>query len=348
LPAALPAVKTLRGIVSAWPVKVRQMEARRSVVRVRAGEGDFCLKPVTKSQGRLEFMLQVQEHARRRGFAGLQSLLRTHSGDIAAWDNGVAWTLTPWVEGVELSYDKPEDLNRAARVLAGFHVAVSDFPRRDGDRLKSNIGKWPAKIAGRAADLLTASVLCAGGPAGRDEFGALLASQRPRLEEHCAVSLRSLGSPGYSQVCRSYRDDVVPVCHGDPAAHNFIVRPGGGVELIDLNSLRADLPCVDAWKLLSRLGFHHRWEPGRLVPVLEAYSSVRPLSGGEAGVLLGLLWFPEKLWRLTVEAEKAGGEWLQAGGPLPQGLVREMRTAAGALKAKEQCLRVLEGLLAQA
>lgn len=337
-----PLPDDLREIVSAWPVRVLAVSARRSVIRLRAVEGDFCLKPVRRSQGRLEFMAQVQEHVRRQGFTRLQSLVRTGFGSIAAWHRGVAWTLTPWVEGSELSYDRTEELGRAMRVLAAFHVAASDFRRPKGYALKSNIGKWPAKIAARTADLLTAADFCVRGPAAENRFAAALRAQRARIEEHASRSLRLLGSPAYAAVCRPYGDDIVPVCHGDPAAHNFIVRRDGEVELIDLNSLRADLPCVDVWKMVGRIGFHRRWDPEVLVPAVRNYCRERPMSRGELQVLVGLLWFPEKLWRLTVDAEKASPGWAENGRPLPQRLACEMQAACANLELKERLIADIE------
>ncbi|OGS68548.1 MAG: hypothetical protein A2Y96_00975 [Firmicutes bacterium RBG_13_65_8] len=330
-------------MLAAWSLEVRSLKVRRSVVFVEAVEGHYCLKPIRKSQSRLEFMQQVQEHARSRGFARLQPLVRTTSGAAAVWRDGVPWTLTAWVEGRDLSYDRLEEVRRAARVLAGFHVAASEFQNPEGRGPTSNIGKWPAKLASRTRDLLAALDRCSAAPGLGGEFGAELAGHAERLTEHSHRSVRRLASPAYADLCRPYLNNrIVPVCHGDPAAHNFIVRSDGEVELIDLNSLRADLPCVDLWKLISRLGFHHGWEPGALTPAIKAYCEERPLAAGERGVLLGLLWFPEKLWRLTVDAAKADPDWMSHGGHLPARLVGEMRAACESLELKEQFIAGVE------
>ncbi len=138
----------------------------------------------------------------------------------------------------------------------------------------------------------------------------------------------------------------MPVCHGDPAAHNLILRPDGRVQMIDLNSLRVDLPCVDLWKLTHRMAFWRGWSPEPVVEVLTAYNRAHAVAD-EATVLLGLLWFPEKQWRLVynagrhIERSSADGEGLLA----PEGVIDEMAMAGALLKAKEQCLAVVERVL---
>ncbi|MDP2873235.1 MAG: CotS family spore coat protein [Bacillota bacterium] len=307
-------------------------------MRVETDEETYCLKPVRKSQSRLEFMHDVQEHVRKRGFDRVQPLLRTTSGSIAVWRRGVAWTLTPWVEGRELSYDRLDEVTAAAAVLARFHLAVAAFISPAGSRWQSNLGKWPAKVASRCAELLAAART---DPGGDRTFASHLSQLAPTLAAHTRRSLLALSSPAYRRLCQA-EGGHAPVCHGDPAAHNFLVGANGRVEMIDLNSLRIDLPCVDLWKLLRRVAFHLDWEPDAVLALLGAYNSVRPVGPEERDVLLGLLWFPEKHWRLVVEASKARVDWTvsrERGCPSP--LALEVCRAGRQLPAKERCLEMM-------
>ncbi len=336
---------TASQVLSAWGVSARECLHRGSVLRVETeAAGAFCLKPVTKSQGRLEFMHAVQEHVRGRGFERVQPLLQTLSGDIAVWRRGVAWTLTPWIEGRDMSYDEPGEVEGAAAVLASFHLATSGFRSAVSSRWQSNLGKWPAKVASRSADLLAAARLANLDPAAHGGcFAGHLAGQGPTLARHSRRSLLMLSSPAYQRLCRAHGDDV-PVCHGDPAAHNFVVREDGLVEMIDLNSLRVDLPCVDLWKLIRRVAFHRDWGFDTVKGIFDAYSAVRPVGPDERQVLLGLLWFPEKQWRLVVDASKFRPGWTpgQPEAALPRSLIGEMARAGTQFPAKERCLEALE------
>lgn len=353
---------TVSQVLAAWGLAAHECVHRGSVLRVETESGPFCLKPVRKSQGRLDFMHAVQEHVRAHSFDRVQPLLPTVDGGVAFWRRGVAWTLTPWVEGHDMSYDNPDELAAAAAVLASFHVAVGGFRSPSSSRWQSNLGKWPAKIASRCAELLAAArlanlsasgsppamdvdaeVLGSSGEAGNGSFARHLAGHGPTLARHSRRSLLMLSSPAYQRLCRKQGEDV-PVCHGDPAAHNFVVRLDGLVEMIDLNSLRVDLPCVDLWKLIRRAAFHVDWDFGTVRRILDAYSAVRPTEPDERQVLLGLLWFPEKQWRLVVDSAKHRPEWTpgQPETALPRSLISEMARAGRQMPAKERCLEDLE------
>lgn len=344
-------------------MEVISIEPRASVFRVATSQGPFCLKPVTKSQGRLALLHQVQEHVRSRGFEDLGFLEPAADGGIAVWDRGVAWTMSRWVEGRELKYSATGEIAAGAAVLARFHVATGDFclaGRRHG---RSNVGKWPSKVASRCGELLTAARAAAErqhahGHACLDALDAELSAQSEALRRHSQRSLQLLSESSYAELSRSLGGGnawgsaatpggVTPICHGDPAAHNLILRPDGSVQMIDLNSLRVDLPCVDLWKLTHRMAFWRQWEAEPVVTVLLAYGDVRGLSPAEATALLGLLWFPEKQWRLVYNAGRHIERSATNGDrpPVPEHVIQEMAAAGALLPAKEQCLAVVEQVL---
>lgn|GEM_PF-559714 len=342
-------INAARRVLANWALDDCRLESLPKLFRVEARQGSFALKPVRKSQGRLAFMHRVQEHVRGRGFSRLGFLVPTADGQTAVWRGPLAWTLSQWIDGRELDYRHTAELARSAAVLAAFHLAAAEFPAppRLG-RHTSNVGKWPAKIASRCGELLCAARAARG---GNDSFDHELARQAPQLAEHARRSLFILNESGYAQRSRS-SDGTLPICHGDPAAHNFILGPDGRVSLIDLNSLRADLPCVDLWKLLHRTGFWRDWDIDVLERVLRAYIGVRPLDEMEATALQGLLWFPEKQWRLAYVAGRHWGKDAteqdsgdEAGPSDMDRLTIELSLAGTSMSHKEACLERLDRLL---
>jgi spore coat protein I len=305
LSSAAATLLAARRVLQEWPLDEARLHPMPKLFRVQASQGAFALKPVQKSQGRLQFMGNLQEHVRARGFDRLGFLVPTTDGQMAAWRSGLAWTLSEWVDGQELDYGRTAEIAGAAGVLAAFHLAASDFPlAKVPGRPASNLGKWPAKIASRCGELLCACRAAAREPGS--EFDRLLAAQAPLLASHSRRALFILNESGYSLRARKRRG-TVPVCHGDPAAPNFIIQPNGRIYLIDLNSLRVDMQCIDLWKLLHRTGSHRQWDAKAMLRILRAYCGIRPLDEVETAVLLGLLWFPEKQWRLAHNAGRPAG-----------------------------------------
>lgn len=296
-----------RRALAAWPLdEARILGATAKLYRIRASQGTFALKPIRHPGRRLGWTGHLQQHLRTRGFDRMGFLVPAASGDIAVRRDGITWTLSQWVPGRELDYGQTSEMAGAAGVLAAFHRAAAGFPR---SRLEgpAATGRWSVRIASRCAELLGACREAvrsgrADGPPG------WLAAQTPVLEAHARRALFMLNESGYPQWARRART-TAPVCHGDPAAHNFIIQPASGrIYLIDLNSLAADMQCVDLWKLLYRTGASRGWDPAALRRVLRAYCAVRPLDPVETGALLGLLWFPQRQWRLACHGEAGPGQ----------------------------------------
>ena len=79
-----------------------------------------------------------------------------------------------------------------------------------------------------------------------------------------------------------------------------IIKSNDDFYIIDLNSLIIDIHVNDVSKLIRRLMFkkEYEWNFNKAKLLIEAYGSINKLSKNEIEVMLALIIFPNKFWKL--------------------------------------------------
>jgi CotS family spore coat protein len=109
-------------------------------------------------------------------------------------------------------------------------------------------------------------------------------------------ALATLGAADYGVLCNRYQA-LSQVIHGDPAGRNFVCTEYGQVRMIDLETVRQDIPAADLAKLMRRVLKKHKWDSGVARAILERYQSILPLEPEMMPLIYTLLAFPTKFYR---------------------------------------------------
>jgi len=285
-----------------WGLSVKRLTAVRSAWKVEAEEGVFACKFSRSQPERLALLPEAQQFLLDHGFQRFAQLVPTRKGQWLVEVEGKACLLTTWVYGEEPNYYRQRDLLAVSRALGQFHHSSCSFPARRVGQGKDKLGKWPRKLKKKAEEL-NELLERARQEGTRDLFSIILLTRQNWLMTMAREAVAALESSAYRQLVAACQEQgLAPLCHGDTAMRNFLLRMNGGqteVWMIDFDSLAVDLPVADLWRLFRRSLRRNYWSAPLAFAMLRNYHRERRLSREEIEVLTALLTFPEKEWRLA-------------------------------------------------
>jgi len=296
---ARASARSARFLLSNWPVEAREVRRYGDVFSVRTRDGRFALKPVDKHRRRARFVCSLTEYLAGRDDPLTPPLQRTRLGAFMVSEHPARhWIMCQWVHGRVSDWDHLDDALRCTDALARFHLAARGYRHRPNERPKAYWGVWPEKLAGRKEAMKACFALAAERTAGGagTRFDKLAAEIASGQLAYAAESLKVLAKSEYPHLCDRYRA-LGQVIHGDPAGRNFVCTEYGTVRIIDLETVRQDLPAADVAKLLRRVLKKHRWDLGVARTVLARYQAVLPLEGEVLPLIFAFVVFPTKIFR---------------------------------------------------
>jgi len=270
-------------------------------------------------EGHLKPFIDPTMHAVRaglylyeRGFKQTPRVIRTRDGHPAPRLDDRFYLLTEWVSEARPYHNGPDAQNlvEAARVLAGFHVAIRGFQKWSSEHSVANwLGQWDRTLN------LTEQL-----------FQALKREQRPHIAERLQAGLamyRPLLEKSKSRAeaaIERYRA-VFQIERARAAQRHFDFRGGNlllgsmGVMLVDLEEVEPGLRIAkDVAGLVRAFGASDE----EVARALRAYHEVAPLSADEVA-LLPIVNDPIHLWRHLLggyldgqESEIYRGEWTES------------------------------------
>lgn len=277
--------------------KARFRRINDTVWRVRSRQGEFALKRLTNSPGRLAFIAAALCYLKEQQFPWFAALVLTGQGEGVWQEGGEYWLATEWISGRGCDFRRRVDCLAAARTLAALHLVARGLTAPAGSRAKTMYRLWPDKYEERIAEMQAFQKrLAMKGRLNEFEKGYLKAL--PWGLELARQALQQLQSPAYQQVAAICEREQTFI-HRDVADRNFIIHSDGQAYLIDFDYCRQDLPAADVARLIQRSLKRQGWRPEVAAAILAAYEKVRPLSPDEKTVIAAFLTFPQKFWRLS-------------------------------------------------
>jgi len=288
-------------LMTAWGYRgemIGDIRAVLDVYRVETVNGVKNLKWTRHAEAKLEFILSALNYLTANGFNLLRPPIPTVSGPPFLVAEGEHYLLSDWIEGEKADFTSPSQLAGSCRTLALFHQASCGYRPPKDNHIRSRWGSMLNSLRMRCAELEALSLRHLKPATGQTAFDRLVGEESQYYLRLSQTALALLDRSKYEELNLEMAVKG-GLCHGDVAARNFIITPAGDVCLIDFDSMLQDLPLIDLWKLYRRVMKTFKWDFALGLGMLEAYESINPLSASELEVLLALLSFPQKFWRLA-------------------------------------------------
>ncbi len=264
-------------------------KGRKAVWLINAASGDFILKKIPMSEGRLKFMIHSISFLTSNGVM-TPSVMRTTNGREFVAKNGEYYVLFEKVYGKKPKYNQKKELAKIMSGLGQFHKASTGIEIPKNTEPSFLLGTWKDEFQRRYKQL----------EIWRKE--RILASNKNKFDEQfllhvdsflsqCNEAISILDASCYEPwVGNTQRNKTL--CHQDFAAGNLALDKKGKLHVFDMDSLTIDLPIRDIRKILNKVMKKQSWDLTLMIEMLSYYQKTNPFSKEQYFVLIADCLFP--------------------------------------------------------
>jgi|GEM_PF-2486058 len=282
-------------VVKNYGWKPTAASLHNGVVRVRTSAGSYALKPTELEPQRILFMQDAQRYLRQNGFTRMARLVPSKRKRPYVRQNGCTYYATKWIGGRIVNFANKQDVPRVAAALASFHEASRGF---ESSQYNPPMEFDLRQMLQRRFENLKILLAQAGSKRTPGRFDQLFLSMEQHLRQDAQDSVELLEDPD----CQDFllHDEYQPgLCHLDVIPGNFVCDSSGTVHIIDLDLMTYAPRVLDISHLLRRSLQIQNWDAELAYLCFLSFDSVRTLAKEEYLLILALLRFPYKAWRLA-------------------------------------------------
>lgn len=277
-------------------IKFKNTDKQRAVFKVNSDSGLKCLKKVYYDEGNLLFIYSVIEWLNMKNIL-CPRLLSTKEGHKFVKYNDDLFILTDWIDGRKCDYNNLNDIILMSRNLGKIHKHSKGFRPIEGSIIKNSDSTFYTsqyKHFNSLLDFWNSAIHI------NDAFSRLYIEMFEYNYGKARESIDILSTIDFS---RLLGDEVSnhAICHLDYVNKNIIFTKDETIYLIDFDNTRIDMPVHDICYFLRRILKRDdtAWDFNVFKAAMESYEKIRPLSKAEYKVILALLLFPQKYWKVS-------------------------------------------------
>ncbi|KAB2952301.1 CotS family spore coat protein [Heliorestis acidaminivorans] len=281
-----------------YQINIRAIQQLSIVWRLESELGPLCLKKVTYEEEKLHFICQAMDHLTQQNFTLTPQVIPTWQGKLYTPFQGGFAFLTDWVADRPCDFQRESHLTAATATLAQFHQHAKGLKTPQQNHRRAYWKRWPRVLSRRTKDLQKYRALVA-----EKKIFLTMTEQKKMLAlldqsiEQAKSSLKILENSQYQEISDNAKKEATFV-HRDIASRNFVLDHYNQARLIDFDYCRWDIYICDLVRLLDRSLRYYRWSFQRGQEIIKTYDEIRPLEPAEYPLILALLTFPQKFWRL--------------------------------------------------
>ncbi|WP_243298384.1 CotS family spore coat protein [Bacillus litorisediminis] len=273
-------------------LEVLQGGGIKTVWKVVTDEGTFCLKRIRKPLPVVESTTAAQVYLANKG-ALVADIIPTKEGNRYFVHEGYAVVLYSWIDGTDLEMEENKDhLLTGLKGLAQFHKDSVGFVPPEGSNFYNRMGVWPEHYEGMLQEFKQWK------EAAKTEdtsFNRVYLKIADNIIYMAEKALELLNNSCYSKWVEEIGEQGF-LAHQDYGKGNALATEKG-VYVLDLDNLAYDIPIRDIRKLLfKRMKELGTWDFEELKELIQAYTSVNPLTEEQIQLIYIDMLFPDKFY----------------------------------------------------
>ncbi len=322
-------------ILKNYDLNIIDVEKIRSIYMVAAEEGFYCLKKIGNGEKRAIKSISIMNHLKTQGFNKVTNPLYCSSGEVLVKRKSSSYYLADWIDAAEVDFDNIGDIMESVRLLAEFHNKAKGFQTKI-IKLESNIGKLP-KLYNEKTYFLNNIKESLDRKSDKNSFDILYHENMDYYIHQAQLAANILKNSDYDRLCEKNKNELY-ICHDSFYYQNILKDEQNNYYLIDLESCLYDLPLVDLGKFLRRIMANKKylWDFDLCRSMLFEYRNVRKLDEKEYKIILSMLVFPYKFYKLGRKKYLKKKKWKNE---------RFLRKLNRILEYKEQKERFIESYI---
>ena len=289
-------MQTLMIVMRKYNFELVSAEKVRSAYKVITNNGKFCLKKMKHGRNKVKNGYLLTEELLLNKFKNTARYFRTKDGDYSVSYKKNIFYLTEWLEGAECDLTNIDEAINCTKLLAKFHT-ISNKIDHNKMNIPNNLKNWPKIFASNLNDLKKFKRII-NNKRIKNEFDVVFLENIDNFYNRGMSAIDMLNKSQYYKSSKVANDKKI-ICHNSFYYQN-IIKKDGEYFIIDLDSIMIDLQISDLGKLIRRLMFKkaYGWSFTLAKALIEAYNSTNRLRKEDLEIMLALIVFPHKFWKL--------------------------------------------------
>lgn len=283
-------------IFEQFEIKVKNGYKGRGAYILDTNKGLKLFKEIRMHREKIKFMYEIEEYLYKKGFTNIDRLTLSKEKNPFCEDDGTIYIMKNWVNGREVFFNDEEEIFDSVKNLAVLHKCGSNFSRGSKYKNYVKLGTLPSKLNRHNVELVRIRNKIR--KMGKwSEFDICFLSSFNYYYKKAVEALSLIELSDYANLVKEYNDKNV-IIHGQYIHHNILV---GNNKLYTMNFeyCNIDLPVIDLYRLLRKVLEKNDWNIRLGIKAIEKYIKINPLSNEELNILLYLIMYPEKFWKIS-------------------------------------------------
>jgi len=289
-------VAMINKVMGKYNIKVIDMVKARSAYKIITDKEPICLKKMHSGKYKAANGCYLVEQLKNKDFHLMAKYIRTSDGNLYVKSNSMVFYVTEWIDGEECSLSNLEEVLECTKLLGEFHKATDKI---DSEKLKikNNLKNWPKVFNDNLRELERYKKIIERKKI-KNEFDSIYLGNIDEFIHRGLIALKLLNNSEYYRLSKEANERKT-ICH-DSFYYQNIIKKANKYYIIDLDSIIIDLHVNDLGKFIRRLMHksEYKWDFNKTKKIIEAYMSINPLSKSELEVMLALIIFPHRFWKL--------------------------------------------------
>ncbi|MFL0249806.1 CotS family spore coat protein [Clostridium neuense] len=288
--------RMINKVISKYEFIVKDIKKVRSAYRIETNSGAFCLKRMKHGSKKAYNGSYLTTELKKNNFYNIAGYIKTKDNKLFVRHKGYVFYVTEWINGDECNMNDIKETINCAKLLANFHSACK------------NIDKSKLYVRSNTKNLVIFFTHCVN---DMSNYKKLISIKRLRnefdeeyeklIDKYCdigSLSLKLLNESSYLNFLKNYEKKQT-ICHNSFYYQN-IIKKDDKYYIIDLDSIIVDFEISDLGKMIRRLMFkkEYNWDFDKAKLIMEAYMSINKLTIEELQIMLSIIIFPHKFWKL--------------------------------------------------
>lgn len=264
----------------------------RGALLCQTQQGLKIIRPYDGPAGRLEKVYELLEHLKEAGHNHIDQLLRNEEGSLVSTDkDGISYIVKDWWDYRECDARSGNDVVRAVKELASVHKDMYLEADRENQAqdLRQIYRKHNQELK-KIREFIRKRKQ-------KNQFEYMYLEHMPRYLTYGEETLKQLEESAYGSM-REMDYEKGCVCHNACTQHNVLMGKSNAV-IVNYEHYCFDNQMADLAQFMRKILEKHGWNCSLAEKMIQAYTSVRPLSKNELYQLLIRLSYPEKFWKIS-------------------------------------------------
>lgn len=301
-------------ILLQYDIDINKTFKGRGALMCQSGENFYKLLAYNGTVCRAKFIEELQKSLRDSGFYYLDSFVRNKDGDIISTNEyQESYVLKEWPMGNECDVRNQKNVISGVETLAVLHNIFSRLSFvNDGIIPETPNVIWEYERHNKELKAIR-NFMRKRHTRSSFEYDVL-----DHFDEYYGIAVDALDkikSSGYEEIEKMSKEKKL-FCHGNYNYHNIIVINEGKsvsyekIAVVGFEKAGVGMQINDLYFYLRKVMEKHNWNIELGINIIEHYRRIRPISKDEMRILVIMLEYPEKFWKIVNQYYNKNKCWI--------------------------------------